>query len=58
MALNKPVVVECVHHWVIEAANGSKSSGTCSKCNKSKTFSNSLDRDPFWIHHRRDQDNA
>ena len=59
MVTKKPtVVLECVHHWVIEAANGSKSPGTCLKCNESKAFSNSLEKDAFWIHNVRYKDHG
>ena len=58
MVLKKSMELECIHHWVIEPANGSKSPGTCLKCNQSKTFSNSLEKDAFWIHNVREKDHA
>mgnify|MGYP005816646161 CR=1 FL=1 len=33
----------CAHHWMIEAANGKKSSGICKHCGTSKEFFNSYD---------------
>ena len=36
------VLSKCVHHWVIEAASGSYSSGVCAKCGETKEFSNSV----------------
>src|SRR6478672_11154018 len=33
----------CAHHWVIDAAEGPKSSGRCKKCGVAKDFLNSYD---------------
>ena len=33
---------KCVHYWVIEVAQGSYSSGTCSKCQETREFINSI----------------
>lgn len=35
-----PVVVECVHHWVIEPPNGRTSSGVCKRCGEHRDFAN------------------
>jgi hypothetical protein len=34
-------VSECIHHWVIETANGSESKGKCKKCKTESIFYNS-----------------
>ena len=31
----------CVHHWIIEPAEGPTSTGICAKCKASKNFINS-----------------
>ncbi len=33
-------VPECLHHWVIETADGPTSEGVCQKCAEVKTFAN------------------
>ena len=33
---------ECVHHWVIEPANGPVSEGRCKRCEVTRDFSNSV----------------
>ena len=38
----------CTHHWVIESANGPRSTGHCKLCGKSKDFSNSGDIVTTW----------
>ena len=30
----------CVHHWLIEEANGPTSNGRCKKCGAERTFPN------------------
>ena len=37
----------CVHHWIIEPAEGPTSAGVCAKCKASKDFSNSV-HTPDW----------
>ena len=37
----------CAHHWMIETANGKKSSGICKHCGDSKKFFNSYDSKDF-----------
>jgi hypothetical protein len=32
----------CQHYWMIEAANGPSSMGTCSRCGESREFMNSM----------------
>ena len=39
--------VECVHHWMIEAAQGKLSQGRCRKCHAMKKFDNSISEDVF-----------
>ena len=34
---------DCVHHWVIETADGPRSSGKCQKCDLEKVFYNSIE---------------
>ncbi len=36
----EPTVPECLHHWVIETADGPTSEGVCRKCAEVKTFAN------------------
>ncbi len=36
----EPTVPECLHHWVIEPADGPTSEGVCQKCAEVKTFAN------------------
>ena len=46
--LEEQPVSTCLHHWIIETANGPTSRGICRNCNESKLFNNSivdLDRD-------------
>jgi len=46
----KPVLeIGCVHHWIIESADGPWSSGFCLKCRINKEFSNSMDKEVFWM---------
>jgi hypothetical protein len=33
----------CIHHWVIEEANGGPSNGTCQKCHEVRVFSNFIE---------------
>ncbi len=33
---------ECVHHWIIETADGSVSKGKCQLCGEERGFSNSV----------------
>jgi hypothetical protein len=35
--------LKCVHHWLIEAAIGTVSSGHCTRCGVSRSFANSQD---------------
>ena len=47
-ALGEQSVSSCLHHWIIETANGPTSRGVCRNCHESKEFNNSivdLDRD-------------
>lgn len=37
--------IECIHHWVIEPANGPVSIGTCNLCNTTREFENSITLD-------------
>ncbi|MEE8442222.1 MAG: hypothetical protein V3S37_00600 [Dehalococcoidia bacterium] len=34
---------QCHHHWLIDAAGGPKSNGTCRTCGAKRQFKNSLD---------------
>ena len=34
---------ECLHHWVIEPANGPFSTGICQVCQEAREFRNSID---------------
>ena len=46
--LGEQPVSTCLHHWIIETANGPTSPGVCRNCQESKLFNNSivdLDRD-------------
>ncbi len=36
----EPTVPQCLHHWVIETADGPISEGVCQKCAEVKTFAN------------------
>ena len=36
------VDVPCVHHWIIDSANGPTSEGRCKKCHVTKLFANSV----------------
>ena len=41
-------IVQCRHHWIIEAAEGPLSQGVCQICHEVKDFQNSIvdaDRD-------------
>ena len=33
---------DCIHHWVIETANGPTSQGVCAVCGSSREFCNSM----------------
>ena len=33
---------DCIHHWVIETANGPTSQGVCATCGSSREFCNSV----------------
>ena len=37
----------CAHHWMIETANGTQSSGTCKHCGVNQKFFNSYDCKDF-----------
>mgnify|MGYP004450976371 CR=1 FL=1 len=37
----------CIHHWMIEAANGKLSQGRCEKCQETRQFDNSISEDVF-----------
>jgi len=58
MALKKSKVLECIHHWVIEIANGSRSVGTCLKCKTNRMFNNSIEKEAFWLNPDRLENNA
>ena len=34
---------DCVHHWIIEVAQGKTSYGRCEKCDEVREFSNSIE---------------
>lgn len=38
---NPPYPETCVHHWIIDTANGPASLGVCEKCGDEKEFKNS-----------------
>ena len=48
MANKEDIIVKCIHHWSIDIATGPRSLGTCVKCNKLKTFKNSITTDSLW----------
>jgi hypothetical protein len=33
---------KCIHHWIIDVANGSFSKGVCKLCHKTSNFKNSI----------------
>jgi hypothetical protein len=33
----------CVHHWVIDSADGAESKGSCKHCGEQRGFANSLE---------------
>ena len=35
-------IVQCRHHWIIEAAEGPLSQGVCQNCREVKDFQNSI----------------
>ena len=35
-------ILQCRHHWIIEAAEGPLSQGVCQNCHQVKDFQNSL----------------
>ena len=35
----------CVHHWVIDSADGAESQGSCKHCGANRGFANSLESD-------------
>jgi len=37
----------CIHHWVIDAADGAESAGRCKHCGEERCFSNSLESDSW-----------
>ena len=43
----KTDIKQCVHHWIIDAANGSTSFGRCRYCGLVKAFSNHLENPYF-----------
>ncbi len=40
----EPTVPQCLHHWVIETADGPTSEGVCRKCAEVKTFANYVEQ--------------
>ena len=38
------VEVKCIHHWIIEPANGATSMGVCKLCGAEREFSNQFKR--------------
>ena len=40
--------IPCVHHWIIEPANGATSPGACVLCFEIREFSNSVDHLDGW----------
>ena len=49
---------ECVHHWVIEPANGPVSEGRCKRCKVTKDFENSVFTDTKHINLTKDQSDS
>jgi hypothetical protein len=45
----------CVHHWIIEPANGPFSDGACKRCGATRDFRNSLES-LVWEHWNEDHD--
>lgn len=43
-------VEQCIHHWVIQKANGPTSSGACILCGSVKEFQNHIQKEDFWDH--------
>ena len=43
MLLQKPLVENCRHHWLIESAEGPTSLGVCQFCHEAREFKNSVD---------------
>ncbi len=43
----EPTVPECLHHWVIEPAEGPTSEGVCQKCAEVKTFANYVEQNTW-----------
>ena len=41
-------VVDCMHHWAIERANGPISKGTCRVCGEEREFRNSIETRGGW----------
>ena len=39
----------CEHYWIIDAANGPTSIGTCRKCGEQREFSNSIEAPESWL---------
>lgn len=37
----------CIHHWVIDEADGAESQGRCKNCGDTRCFSNSLESDSW-----------
>ena len=37
----------CIHHWVIDSAEGAKSGGRCKHCGEQRRFSSSLEADAW-----------
>ena len=40
-------VPQCLHHWVIETADGPTSEGICRKCAEVKTFANYVEQNTW-----------
>ena len=49
---------ECVHHWVIEPANGPVSEGRCKRCKVTRDFENSVFTDTKHINLTKDQSDS
>ena len=47
-------VADCICYWVIEEPSGSKSTGRCKKCGKTKEFYNYTDTSVWSTEHNYD----